>query len=158
MIEHSTTSNLRRFALALAAIGVVGTLLELTLIKHYASKDQVIPYVLLGLSAFGLIAVMVRPTALALRVFQAVMIVTILGSGIGMFEHLKANAHNAGATQDKEAIPTTPSAILAGINGFAPLLAPGVLAQVGLLGLIFTYRHPNLQNSSLSREGRAETA
>jgi hypothetical protein len=158
MIEHSTTSNLRRFALALAAIGVVGTLLELTLIKHYASKDQVIPYVLLGLSALGLIAVMVRPTALVLRVFQAVMIVTILGSGIGMFEHLKANAHNAGATQDKEAIPTTPSAILAGINGFAPLLAPGVLAQVGLLGLVFTYRHPNLKSSSHRREGRAETA
>ncbi len=158
MIEHSTTTNLRRFALALAAVGVIGTLLELTLIKHYASKDQVIPYVLLGLSALGLIAVMVRPTALVLRVFQAVMIVTILGSGIGMFEHLKANAHNAGATQDKEAIPTTPSAILAGINGFAPLLAPGVLAQVGLLGLVFTYRHPNLQRVSNRLEGRTETA
>jgi hypothetical protein len=158
MIEHSTTTNLRRFALALAGIGVIGTVLELTLVKHYASKDQVIPYVLLGLSALGVIAVVVRPTALVLRVFQGVMIVTILGSGIGMLEHLKANSRNAGAITDSERIPTTPSAILAGIEGFAPLLAPGVLAQVGLLGLAFTYRHPNLQNASNRREGRAETA
>jgi hypothetical protein len=158
MFEDPTTTTLRRFALALAAIGAVGTLLELTLIKHYASKDQVIPYVLLGLSALGVIAVTVRPTALVLRVFQVVMVVTILGSGIGMLEHLKVNARNAGAITDNDRFPTTPSAILAGVNGFAPLLAPGVLAQVGLLGLAFTYRHPNLQNFSNRREGRVETA
>jgi hypothetical protein len=158
MIEHSTTTTLRRFALALAAIGVIGTLLELTLIKHYASKDQVIPYVLLGLAALGVIAVAVRPTTFVLRVFQVLMVVTVLGSGIGMLEHLKANARNAGAITDGERLPTTPSAILAGINGFAPLLAPGVLAQVGLLGLAFTYRHPNLQASSNRRAGRVKAA
>jgi hypothetical protein len=158
MIEDSTTTNLRRFALALAAVGIIGTLAELTLVKHYASKDQLIPYVLLGLSAVGLVAVMLRPSAFVLRAFQVVMVVTVLGSGIGMFEHLKANAHNAGATPDSESIPATPSAILAGIEGFAPLLAPGVLAQVGLLGLAFTYRHPNFRPSSFRREAHTEAA
>lgn len=158
MIEHPTTTHLRHFALVLAAIGVVGTLLELTLIKHFASKDQVIPYVLLGLSAVGVIAVALRPTAFVLRAFQVVMVVTVLGSGIGMLEHLKANARNAGALGSGERIPTTPSAILAGIDGFAPLLAPGVLAQVGLLGLAFTYRHPKLAGSSAYRLAQAEAA
>lgn len=156
MTEHPTTTNLRHFALALAAVGVVATLLELTLIKHYASKDQVIPYVLLGMAALGLIAVMVQQTAFVLRAFQVMMVVTILGSGIGMLEHLKANARNAGAITGGERFPTTPSAILAGIDGFAPLLAPGVLAQVGLLGLAFTYRHPKLTGSSHLVLQRAE--
>jgi hypothetical protein len=30
------------------------------------------------------------------------------------------------------------------LRGATPLLAPGAMAQLGLLGLVFTYRHPAL--------------
>lgn len=152
MNEHPTTIALRRFALVLAGLGVVGTVPELLLLHHYNGKDQLIPFLTLGLSGIALTVVAIRQTASTVRAVQVVMILTILSSGIGVLEHLKANARNAGALRDGERFPTTISAIISGFDGFAPLLAPGVLVQVGLLGLAFSYRHPKLARSSLSRE------
>ena len=148
MLEHSTTTALRKFVLALAALGAIGTVPELLLLHHYNGKDQLIPFVTLGLSILALAVAAFRPTALTLRALQVVMVLTILSSGIGILEHLKANARNAGALQSGQRFPTTISAIVSGLDGFAPLLAPGVLVQVGLLGLAFTYRHPKLVGSN----------
>ena len=158
MNEHPTTIALRRFALVLAGLGVVGTVPELLLLHHYNGKDQLIPFFTLGLSGIALIVVVIRQTASTIRALQVVMILTILSSGIGVLEHLKANARNAGTLQNGERFPTSINAIISGFDGFAQLLAPGVLVQVGLLGLAFTYRHPKIMNTSATREAPGSVA
>ncbi len=135
-LEHPTAQTLRRFALALCVLGVVTTPIELVLMHHYNSKDQIMPFVFLGLAAIGILAAWFRPNARVLRGVRVLMVLVVFGSGIGILEHLKANYRDAlrGGT--------SPNLIEMVLTGFAPLLAPGILAQVGLLGLAFTYKHP----------------
>jgi predicted membrane channel-forming protein YqfA (hemolysin III family) len=135
-LEHPTAQTLRRFALALSVLGVVTTPIELVLMHHYNGKDQIMPFVFLGLAAIGIVAAWFRPSAKVLRGVRVLMVLVVLGSGIGVFEHLKANYRDA--TRGGAA----PNLIELVLTGFAPLLAPGILAQVGLLGLAFTYKHP----------------
>jgi predicted membrane channel-forming protein YqfA (hemolysin III family) len=135
-LEHSSTQTLRRFALALCLLGVVTTPIELVLMHHYNDKDQIMPFIFLGLAAIGVAAAWLRPNARVLRGVRVLMVLVVLGSGIGVFEHLKANYRDA--TRGG----TVSNLIELVLTGFAPLLAPGILAQVGLLGLAFTYKHP----------------
>jgi predicted membrane channel-forming protein YqfA (hemolysin III family) len=135
--EHPTAQTLRRFALALCLLGVVTTPIELVLMHHYNDKDQIMPFVFLGLAAIGIVAAWFRPSAKVLRGVRVLMVLVVLGSGIGVMEHLKANYRDA--TRGGGAAPNLIEMVL---TGFAPLLAPGILAQVGLLGLAFTYKHP----------------
>ncbi len=134
--EHPTAQTLRRFALALCLLGVVTTPVELVLMHHYNDKDQIMPFVFLGLAAVGIAAAWFRPSARVLRGVRVLMVLVVLGSGIGVMEHLKANYRDA--TRGGAA----PNLIELVLIGYAPLLAPGILAQVGLLGLAFTYKHP----------------
>jgi hypothetical protein len=135
-LEHPSAQTLRRFALALSFLGVVTTPIELALMHHYKDKDQIMPFVFLGLAAIGVGAAWFRPNARVLRGVRVLMILVVLGSGIGMMEHLKANYRDATRGGGN------PNWIEDVFGGFAPLLAPGILAQVGLLGLAFTYKHP----------------
>ena len=135
-LEQPTAQTLRRFALALCLLGVVTTPIELVLMQHYNTKDQIMPFVFLGLAAIGVAAAWFRPNAKVLRGVRVLMVLVVLGSGIGVFEHLKANYRDA--TRGG----VVPNLIELVLTGVAPLLAPGILAQVGLLGLAFTYKHP----------------
>jgi hypothetical protein len=150
--EHPTAQTLRRFALALCLLGVVTTPAELVLMRHYNSKDQIMPFVFLGLAAIGTLAAWFRPTARVLRGVRVTMVLVVLGSGIGVFEHLKANYRDA--TRGG----VNPNLVADVLSGFAPLLAPGILAQVGLLGLAFTYRHPAFETREQTRIGTTQTA
>jgi hypothetical protein len=38
------------------------------------------------------------------------------------------------------------------MTGAAPALAPGAMVQLGLLGLIYTFRHPALEQQSKEEE------
>ena len=60
---------------------------------------------------------------------------------LGVFLHLKGNVEFA-----LERNPSLSGASLAwkALRGATPALAPGALAQLGLIGLLFTYRHPAL--------------
>lgn len=135
-LEHPTAQTLRRFALALCLLGVVTTPIELALMHHDKDKDQIMPFVFLSLAAIGVVAAWFRPNARVLRGVRVLMVLVVLGSGIGMMEHLKANY------QDATRGGGSPNWIEDVFGGFAPLLAPGILAQVGLLGFAFTYKHP----------------
>jgi hypothetical protein len=135
-LEHPTAQTLRRFALALCVLGVVTTPIELVLMHHYNDKDQIMPFVFFGLAAIGVAAAWFRPNARVLRGVRVLMVLVVLGSGIGVMEHLKANYRDA---TRGGAVPNLIELVLTGV---APLLAPGILAQVGLLGLAFTYKHP----------------
>ena len=151
-LEQPTAQTLRRFALALCLLGVVTTPIELVLMQHYNTKDQIMPFVFLGLAAIGVAAAWFRPNAKVLRGVRVLMVLVVLGSGIGVFEHLKANYRDA--TRGG----VVPNLIELVLTGVAPLLAPGILAQVGLLGLAFTYKHPAFEVPEKASVGATQTA
>jgi hypothetical protein len=65
----------------------------------------------------------------------------VLSAGVGLYLHLKANVEF-----ELELRPTMANTelILETLKGAIPALAPGVMVQLGLLGLLACFRHPAL--------------
>jgi hypothetical protein len=135
-------ATMRRGLLAILAFGTVGMATELVLTGHYEDSLQLAPLAAAGLVVLTVAWVALRPSVVAVRALQFVML-ALIGTGItGMTVHYVANAEF-----QRELDPE-----LSGLPLFwkvveataPPALAPGVLVQLGLLGLLYTYRHPVL--------------
>jgi ABC-type uncharacterized transport system permease subunit len=145
-VEKTITSftieqRLRRFLLLLSGSICLGTVVELLLAGHWGDLVQWIPF---GLSALGLAAISAvwrhpqRKTILALR---GVMVLVMLGSIYGVWEHLEGNL---GFVREIKPNATTWQWLLGGLTGGNPLLAPGILALAALIALAASYYHPAL--------------
>ena len=147
----STLAAVRRFVIALFAIGVLGTAADLLLTGHVEDAWQLAPLILLAASAVTLARTIARPTRSAIRFHQALMMLFIVSGLVGTFLHYKANIEF-----ELEMYPG-----LAGLSLFwkaiqgasPPALAPGAMAALGLLGLIYAYQHPAVANSTSDRTG-----
>jgi hypothetical protein len=133
--------SLRQLLLALVLIGIVGLEIELALLRHAESFTQWIPHVALLIGLLITVAVYFRPGTATLRAFQIVMWIFLVVGGLGLYLHFRGNVEFA-----RERSPTLHGAMLIwkALRGATPALAPGALAQLGLLGLVYTYRHPLL--------------
>ena len=137
--EHPTSRILRLGALALAGLGTFVTPVELLMVNHIQKLTQLIPFVLLGINAGLIVWLLLRPSAQNVRIFQVFCGVMLLGGLVGVGFHLHANYEMA--------LQFAPDArglnlLLEVLRGSNPVLAPGLFAQLALLGLMFTYKHP----------------
>jgi hypothetical protein len=136
------TSRIRQLLLLLVIAGAGGLLVELVLLKHYDGVWQWTPLVLLlGAFATG-IAAWLRPGPRVLKLFGVMMGLCVAGGLLGLILHYRGNMDWA-----LERDPTLTGLPLAwkALRGATPALAPAALAQLGLLGLIYLYRHPALE-------------
>lgn len=130
---------LRGLLFVLVIVGAIGLIIELLFLEHTESAWQWLPLVLLALTVVTGTAVAVRPGPGTFRVFRWVMI-ACLGAGIlGLYLHYRGNVE-----WELESDPALGGLRLAwtALHGATPTLAPAALAQLGLLGLLFTFRHP----------------
>jgi hypothetical protein len=116
-------------------LGLIGTALELVLLGHVESRSQLIP---LGLIFVGLAALAwyrMVGGAVATRAFQAVMILFMIAGAVGVGLHYDSNVEF-----EKEMYPTIEGMELfrQAAAGAIPALAPGVMIQLGLVGLAYT--------------------
>jgi uncharacterized membrane protein YqjE len=153
MSENPVTHRLRQFVLGLAALATLVTPLELIFVEHYSEPLMIIPLVLIGLSLLAIIAIVFWPNAKVFKVFRGVMLLLIVGSAVGVFFHLRGNVE---VVQEVDSELQGLSRIWGIVTGGAPALAPGLLAQVGLLGFLYTYKHPVLMNRVV--EGKINVA
>ena len=131
----------RRLALYLLLLGMVGVAFELVLLEHFEDPWQWSPIALLAAGAILGAWVTLRPSRPLVRALQALMLLYLGSAGLGMFFHLKANVEF-----ELELRPSMAGAelIIETLKGAMPSLAPGAMAQIGLLGLLASYRHPSL--------------
>ena len=132
---------MRRLLLALVAFSAIGLVPELLLLKHYESVWQVVPLVLLAITLVATALVWRRPSPRTLQFFRVMMGLCLLAGGVGMILHGKGNIE--WALERDDTLHGWPL-IWKMLRGATPLLAPGAMAQLGLLGLVYTYRHPVL--------------
>ncbi len=137
----ATLAALRRLLLGLLLFGLAGTATDLLLLAHYEDAWQLIPLVLVGIAALAAIGVAAGrpvPPVVAVRLFQATMLLLIVSGAAGMVLHYRANMEFK--------LEMDPS-----LSGFAlfssvvrakapPALAPATLALLGLLGLTSVFR------------------
>jgi hypothetical protein len=131
--------SLRQLLLALVVIGIVGLQVELALLKHAESPTQWIPHVALMIGLIATATVYFRPAPATLRVFQAVMAAFLLVGALGVYLHLDGNVEFA---LERDPSLTGGGLIWKALRGATPALAPGALAQLGLLGLLYSYKNP----------------
>jgi len=130
---------IRRFLLVILLLGMTGTAVELLLLKHDEDPYQLIPLVLLAAGVVVVIAHAVRPGQATAAAVRVTMIAFLAGGLTGLYLHYRANVEfqlegdsslSGRALLMKVLEAKTP-----------PALAPGVMVQLGLLGLAYTFRH-----------------
>lgn len=149
--ESVTLVRLRRFVLALFTIGIVGTTADLLLTGHFEDAWQIAPLGVLALSALTLLVHLARPGRSIMRFHQGVMGLFIVSGVVGTFLHYKANIEF-----ELEMYPGLAGLELwwKAVQGASPpSLAPGAMIALGLLGLIYAYRHPALESGPNARYG-----
>jgi hypothetical protein len=132
--------NLRRLLLALAAFGLVGIATELTFLEHYEDTAMFAPFaaIALALAAIGLHAI--GGTALTVRLLRLTMAGLVVAGAVGVVLHYRGSLE---FQVDMDPTLSASELFWKVMHMKAPpTLAPGVLAQLGLLGLVSTYRHP----------------
>lgn len=126
----------------LVVLGLCGVETELLLLQHDEEWRQIIPLAIVALSLLVLVVQLTRPSAAGITTFRILMVVMVATGLLGVYFHYQGNlefqlemdASQTGWALLKKVLEAkTP-----------PALAPGTLSQLGLLGLLYTYRHPSL--------------
>jgi hypothetical protein len=144
---HPDDGPLRRMLLALILLGAVGLLAELGLLEHFDSATQWIPLALLVVVLGATRAVQVRRARGTVRFFQVIMALCVVTGAIGVFLHYRGNVE---FEIERDGSLHGFQLFWEAIRGATPALAPGALSQLGLLGLVYTFRHPTLRTSTAS--------
>lgn len=141
-IGTSTLGHLRRGLLGVVLFGAIGLGAELVLQEHFDGWTQRVPLVLLAVVALQSIVLFRYVTPRTLLVFRFVSVVCLAAGMLGAILHYRGNVEF-----ELERTPTLAGIALfrAALEGATPTLAPGALLQLGLIGLLFTWRHPSLE-------------
>lgn len=131
-------NRLRRFLLVLSLFLFGGALVELWLVGHTKELVQWIAFALAGVGALATVVVLFRLRPITVRVLRVCMIVVVLGSLFGMYEHFSGNVAFAREVKPNS---TTSELFWRGLQGGNPLLAPGMLAVAAMLAFSATYRY-----------------
>ena len=138
----------RTVLLYVLVVGALGILAELLLLGH---DDDTLQFIPLGIGAAYLLAFAWYGATRARRAVLAVRVVSGLAcvsAAVGIFLHYRANVE-----WELETTPTMHGMELfrEAVTGSLPLLAPGAMLQLGLLGLLWSHRHPALAITAASR-------
>ena len=151
MLQRDVALSLRRFTLATLMLGMVGIGTELGLIGHVESTQQWIPLVLLALGVVVVAWHSVAPRAVTVRALQGAMLLFVISGGVGVWLHFQGNR-----AFELEMYPsmTGRELVQKTMTGATPVLAPGSMALLGLIGLTHSYRHPSLQPDAVASRNK----
>jgi hypothetical protein len=144
-VTSEIVARLRQILLSLVLLSIVGLLVELILLEHYDSAWQWTPLVLLGIALVSTVIVALRPGRHTILFFEGIMILCIAAGLLGLYLHYRGNVE---FELERDTSLHGLALFWEAIRGATPALAPAAMAQLGLLGLAFAYRHPLLRPSS----------
>jgi hypothetical protein len=138
--EAPTLAGIRWLILALLTFGMIGTAADLLLLDHYEDLWQVPPLVLIAAGLAAAAATAARPTGASVTALRWLMVLFIVSGLAGLLLHFNGNREF-----QREMDPSLsgwPLIVKVVTAKAPPALAPAAMIQLGLLGLIFAYRHP----------------
>lgn len=155
--EARALAVVRHGLLGLCAAGIVGTAVELAMLRHWTSFLQLVPWLALAPLAGALVLLARHPSATTVRAARAVAVAVVIVAGFGVVEHVKAN-YDAGPLDRRYATrwetmsaPSRWWTAASGGVGPSPALAPAVLAQAALCLALATVAHPARRDGAGSR-------
>ncbi len=147
LVEPASLSALRRLLLLLLVVFMVGTATDLMLLDHHEDVWQMVPLAVLALGVASAAFAAASDGAAAVTLMRVVMALFISAGLLGLGLHFAGNSEF-----QRELDP--------GLRGWSlfvkavtakapPALAPAAMIQMGLLGLLYTYRHPAVRTPLL---------
>ncbi|MDE2888268.1 MAG: hypothetical protein OXR72_08625 [Gemmatimonadota bacterium] len=133
--------SLRQGLLLIFILGSAGLVAELLLLEHFKEWRQQVPLALLGLGLILQAVHLVYKGPVVLRLFRLAMLAFVLVGIVGVWIHFDANLDFELEMYSKL---SGWDLISRSAHGALPVLAPGALIQLGLIGFLYTYRHPGL--------------
>jgi hypothetical protein len=136
---------LRAFVLVALGVGLAGVSADLIVLKHFEDSWQLVPLVLIAIAFGAIVWYLAGGGAPSLRLLQGTMALFLAAGVMGVVLHYRGNLEFQ--------LEIDPSQH--GWDLFAkviqakapPALAPGAMAQLGLLGLAYVFRHPALRRA-----------
>jgi hypothetical protein len=135
--------RLRTLMMAVLAIGMIGTATDLLLIDHVEDVWQLPPLLLIVLTLPIVAWSAWAPTGTSLLALRIAMILFVASGVAGIALHGAGNREfQLEMDPGQRGWPLFVKVMTAKAP---PALAPGVMVQLGLFGLLSTYRHPAAQ-------------
>ena len=150
-VQHA--GFLRKMLLAVFLLGALGTGVELVLLEHYAEIFQLVPLAMILAAVVVLAMWFVSGAPAVLRVFQVSMFLFLLAGLVGIYLHYNSNVE---FELEMDPSATGWPLIWASLTGAMPALAPGTMVQLGLVGLLYAYRHPAFVGSRINHSCSSE--
>jgi hypothetical protein len=135
--QPDLVAQLRRWVLVVFVLGALGTIVELILLEHYEEPPQLIPDILLVGSLAALGWHLRVDSATTRRCFLALMALFVVSGFVGFVAHFSGSAEFQLELNPDMDTWTLLTKILHAKA--PPLLAPGMMIQLGLLGLAYLY-------------------
>jgi hypothetical protein len=140
--EGPALTAIRRALAAILILGLLGTATELILLKHTEDLRQWVPLALIVAAFISLGWQVMQSGPTSTRAVRWIMI-GFLASGVaGIYLHYQGSAEFK--LESNPSLSGWPLFWTAIVGKAPPLLAPGAMIQLGLLGLAYTYKHPAL--------------
>jgi uncharacterized membrane protein len=128
---------LRRWVLVILVLGLLGTVTELVLLEHYEQPLQFVPLVLIVAAVSVLWWEFRRRDLASRRATQIVMALFVLAGFVGFAAHFRGAAeYQLELNPDMSNWELLEKILRAKAP---PLLAPGMMLQLGLLGLAYVF-------------------
>ena len=135
--QTDLVQRVRVWLLAILAIGLLGTVTELFLLKHYEQPLQFVPLVLIAAMFLAIAWRVVAPGRASLTTFMVVSGLVVLSGFLGMAAHFQGSAEFQRELNPSIGFSDLLDKILHAQA--PPLLAPGMMLQLGLIGLAYVF-------------------
>ena len=129
-------------------LGLVGTETELVLLEHYDEPWQFVPLCLIAFALAAIVWHTARGGAASLRTLQTIMALFLVAGCIGLVLHFRGAAEfqlEIDPAMGKWAL--VKKVMQAKVP---PVLAPGIMLQLGLLGLTYSLTETGDRRSDMS--------
>jgi hypothetical protein len=139
---------LRRWLLWVLVLGLVGTETELLLLEHYEDPWQFVPLFLIALGFAVLVWYTRRRDAASLRTLKIIMGMFLIAGFVGLALHFRGAAQfqlELDPVIGKWDLVKKVMRVKA-----PPVLAPGVMLQLGLIGLAYAFSDSRDRRSEMS--------
>jgi hypothetical protein len=144
---QTAATTIRRALLAILFLGLCGIGAELVLLEHFEDIWQWVPVVLIALGLAAAVWTAIDPSRSSVRWLRAAMLLCALSGPAGIALHYRGNMEfQLESNPDAGGIELFKKVMKAKAP---PALAPGAMLQLGLLGLVYTHRHPALASRAI---------
>ena len=136
-------------------LGAIGTGIELLLLGHTEELWQLMPLTLITISVTIALMWFITGERRILRVFQLSMLLWLLAGPLGIVLHYRANV---AVERELDPLARGIPLVREALRGTMPALAPGTMFQLGLVGLLCTYKHPATTAGPLRKAKETSTS